>query len=126
MSHYNLSCHINVCVSSYNICFSILLGILFSLTNKTILTLMGRLNKMGSLCHNKKGVCPNKKDSLCPIRIGSSYNICLSILLGILTSQSNETIPTLLGHFSTRWGSLCHNKKGLCPNRKDSLCLIII
>ena len=28
----------------------------------------------------------------------SSFNIYLSILLGILTSQTNETIPTLMGH----------------------------
>ena len=118
MSHYNLSCHINVGVSSYNICFSIMPGILFSLTNKTILTLMGRLNKMGSLCHNKKGVCPNKKDSLCPIRIGSSYNICLSILLGTLTSQTNETIPTLLGHVSTRWGLYVRIRRDYVPIRR--------
>ena len=44
MPHYNGSCHIYDRVSSYNICFSILLAILFSLTNKTIPTLMGHVS----------------------------------------------------------------------------------
>ena len=81
MSHYNGSCHINVGVSSYNICFSILLGILFSLTNKTIPTLIGHVStRWGSLFHNKKGLCPNKKDSLCLIRMGAVTSIWVSVI----------------------------------------------
>ena len=62
---------------------------------------------MGSLCYNEKGLCPNMSyyNGSCHINVGvSSYTVCLGILLGILTSQTNETVPNLMGHVSTRWG----------------------
>ena len=49
------------------------------------------------------------------------YPVCLNILLCILISQTNETIPFL--QIRNKKGCLCHNKKGLCPNKKVSFCL---
>ena len=108
------------------------LAILTSQINETIPILLGHVStRRGLYVTISRDYVPIRRFHYVPLEWelshqcgGQFLSSLIQYFLAILTSQINETIPILLGHVSTRRGSLCHNKLGLCPNKKFSLCPI--
>ena len=133
MSHQNGSCRINMGVSSYPVGFSTFLAILTSQINETIPILLGHVStRRGFYVTISRDYVPIRRFHYVPLEWKLSHQYGCQFLpsriqyfLAILTSQINETIPIFtIGTCLNKKGPLRHNKLGLCPNKKVSLCPI--